>query len=67
LSEGWATGTFYVALAAFVGGAIVFARGAVERRDAGRRFALVLLAVGTFGIAVSLGIYVVGPRQMLPF
>jgi len=67
MSEGWAAGTFYVALAALVGGAIVFARGAVERRDAGRRFAFVLLAAGIFGLAVSLGVYVVGPRRMLPF
>ncbi len=67
MSEGWAAGTFYVALAALVGGAIVFARGAVERRDGGRRFAFVLLAAGVLGIAVSLGIYSVGPRGMLPF
>jgi hypothetical protein len=66
MSEGWAAGTFYVALAALVSAAISFARGAVERRDAGR-FAFVLLAVGIFGLAVSLGLYIVGPRRMLPF
>ncbi len=67
MDEGLAAGTFYAALAALVGGAIVFARGAVERRGAGNRLAFALLAVGIVGIATSLGFYLIGPRRMLPF
>jgi hypothetical protein len=67
MNEGLAAGIFYVALAALVGGAIVFARGAVERREGGKRLALVLLCVGFAGIALSLGFYLMGPRRTLPF
>ncbi len=67
MSEGLAAGIFYVGLAALVGGAIVFARGAVERRVGGNRLAFALLAVGLVGIALSLGFYMIGPRRMLPF
>ncbi len=67
MNEGLAAAIFYVALAALVSGAIVFARGAVERRNAGNRLAFVMLAVGIVGISISLGFYMMGPRRMLPF
>jgi hypothetical protein len=67
MSEGLATGIFYVALAALVGGTIVFARRAVERRGDGKRLAVVLIVVGVVGIVLAFCFYVTGPRRMLPF
>ncbi len=66
-SEGFAAAAFYVALAATVGGAMMLARGAVERATGGKRFAFVLLGIGLAGIAVSVVAYLTGPRRMLPF
>ncbi|MBD5634933.1 MAG: hypothetical protein IAI49_10680, partial [Candidatus Eremiobacteraeota bacterium] len=51
-SEGLAAGVFYVALALTVGGAVVLARGAVERRTTGNRLGFVLLGIGLAGIVV---------------
>ncbi len=66
-TEGLAAALFYVGLALSVGGAIVLARRVVERRSGGSRLGLVLLAIGLVGLAISIGIYVAGPRRMLPF
>jgi hypothetical protein len=45
-----------------------FARGAIVRAGATRdRRGLILVVVGLVGIVVSVAIYVVGPRKMLPF
>jgi hypothetical protein len=66
-TEGLAAALFYVGLALSVGGAIVLARRAVERRSGGGRLGIVLLAIGLAGLAISIGIYVTGPRRMLPF
>jgi hypothetical protein len=67
--EGFAAAIFYVSIAALVGGAMFFARAAIERgpgRDR-RALVLVLVVVGLVGIVVSVAMYVVGPRRMLPF
>jgi hypothetical protein len=66
-SESVAAATFYVALAATVGGAIVLARGAVERVVGGKRLGFVLLGIGLAGIAIAIAFYATGPRRMLPF
>jgi hypothetical protein len=66
--EGVAAAIFYVSIAALIGGAMFFARGAIERAGATRdRRGLILVVVGLVGIVVSVAIYVVGPRKMLPF
>jgi hypothetical protein len=44
-----------------------FARAAIERGPGRDRRALVLVVVGLVGIVVSVAMYVVGPRRMLPF
>ncbi len=64
-SESIAAIAFYAGLAAFAGGAIVGARGAVERKPA--RIAIPLLVLGALGIAAALLVYANGPRRMLPF
>jgi hypothetical protein len=66
LSESAAAALFYVSLAAALGGAMLAARGAVERRSIDRR-GLLLLAVGGVGLAAALIAYALGPRRMLPF
>ncbi len=66
-TEGLAAALFYVGLALAVGGAIVLARRVVERNTGGSRLGIVLLALGLVGLAVSIVIYVTGPRRMLPF
>jgi hypothetical protein len=65
--EGFAAAIFYVSIAALVGGAMFFARGAIERGAGRDRRALVLVVIGFAGIAVSVAMYVVGPRKILPF
>jgi hypothetical protein len=65
--EGFAAAIFYVSIAALVGGAMFFARAAIERGPGRDRRALVLVVVGLVGIVVSVAMYVVGPRRMLPF
>ncbi len=67
VSEGLAAGTFYVGLAGTVAGAMILARGAVERRPAHDRRGLLLLGIGVLGIAISLLLYMTGPKRMLPF
>lgn len=67
VNEGVAAGAFYVALASTVGGSMILARAAVERRGSGRRLGLVLLGIGVAGIALSLLLYLSGPRRVLPF
>ncbi len=67
VSESVAAGLFYVASALAVGGAIVLARRAVERRNGGARLGIVLLCIGVAGLSASIAIYVTGPRRMLPF
>jgi len=64
-SESVATIAFYVGLVALCAGAIIGARGAVERT--GARAALPLVIVGAVGIALALAVYAQGPRKMLPF
>ncbi len=66
-SEGLAAALFYVGLALSVGGAIVLARRAVERRSGASRLGVALLAIGLVWLALSIGMYVTGPRRMLPF
>jgi hypothetical protein len=65
--EGFAAAIFYVSIAALVGGAMFFARGVIERGARRDRRGLILVLVGLVGIVISVGIYVVGPRKMLPF
>jgi len=65
--EGFAAAIFYVSIAALVGGAMFFARGVIEREARRDRRGLILVVVGLVGIVVSVAIYVVGPRRMLPF
>jgi hypothetical protein len=65
--EGFAAAIFYVSIAALVGGAMFFARSVIERGAGRDRRGLVLLVVGLVGIVISVGMYVVGPRKVLPF
>jgi hypothetical protein len=65
--EGFAAAVFYVSIAALVGGAMFFARSTIERGAERDRRGLVLVLVGLAGIVISVAIYVVGPRKMLPF
>jgi drug/metabolite transporter (DMT)-like permease len=65
--EGFAAAVFYVSIAALVGGAMFFARSTIERGPGRDRRGLVLVLVGLVGIVISVAIYVVGPRKMLPF
>jgi drug/metabolite transporter (DMT)-like permease len=65
--EGFAAAVFYVSIAALIGGAMFFARSAIERGPGRDRRGLVLVLVGLVGIVISVAIYVVGPRKMLPF
>jgi threonine/homoserine/homoserine lactone efflux protein len=65
--EGFAAAIFYLSIAALIGGAMFFARGVIERGVRRDRRALVLVIVGLVGIVISVGIYVAGPRKMLPF
>jgi hypothetical protein len=67
VSESLAAATFYVGLVGMVAGAIILARGAVERRPARDRLGLLLLGIGVLGIVVSLVVYMTGPKSMLPF
>ncbi len=66
-TEGLAAALFYVGLALAVTGAIVLARRVVERQTGGSRLGIVLVAIGLVGLALSIGMYVTGPRRMLPF
>ncbi len=65
--EGFAAAVFYVSIAALIVGAMFFARGAIERGAGRDRRGLILVVVGLSGIVVSVAMYVVGPRRMLPF
>jgi small neutral amino acid transporter SnatA (MarC family) len=65
--EGVAAAIFYVSIAALIVGAMFYARGVIERGAGRDRRGLVLVLVGLTGIAISVAIYVVGPRKMLPF
>jgi hypothetical protein len=65
--EGFAAAVFYVSIAVLIGGAMFFARGVIEGGTGRDRRGLVLVVVGLVGIAVSVAMYVVGPRKMLPF
>ncbi|MBD5604655.1 MAG: hypothetical protein IAI48_06135 [Candidatus Eremiobacteraeota bacterium] len=67
MAENFAAAIFYIALASTVGGAIVLARGAVERRTSGNRLGIILVVVGIACIGASLAAYMHGPRRMLPF
>ena len=67
MAESVAAAVFYVALASTVGGAIVLARGAVERRTSGNRLGTILVIVGIVCVVASLAVYMNGPRRMLPF
>ena len=66
-SEGVAAAVFYVALAATVGGAMTLARGAVERRSGPDRAGIVITLLGLIGVTISIGVYLAGPRRLLPF
>ena len=63
--ESIAAAAFYIGLIALCAGAVLGARGAVERKRA--PLTIPLLAVGAIGIAAALVAYANGPRQMLPF
>jgi uncharacterized membrane protein HdeD (DUF308 family) len=64
-SETIAAAAFYLGLVTLCAGAILGARGAVEKKPS--RLTVPLLAVGALAIAGSLFAYAHGPRQMLPF
>ena len=65
--EGFAAAVFYVSIAALIGGAMFFARAVIERGAGRDQRGLVLVVVGLVGIAISVAMYVMGPRKMLPF
>ena len=59
---------FYLGVAALAVGAIIAARGAVERRGASiDRRAIVLIALGFVGIVSAVVVFATGPRNVLPF
>lgn len=66
-AENVAAVAFYLGLGGTIGGAIMLARTAVERRASGNRVGIVLLVVGLAAIAGSIAVYLTGPRRMLPF
>lgn len=59
---------FYLGVAALVVGAMLAARGAIERGRGGPNpRAIGLIATGLVGIAVAVLIFATGPRGVLPF
>ncbi len=59
---------FYLGVAALAVGAMLAARGAIERRGGGvDRRAIGLVALGLLGIAGAVVVFATGPRGVLPF
>lgn len=59
---------FYLGVAALAIGAMLAARGAIERRGDGvDRRAIGLVVVGMVGIAGAVVVFATGPRGVLPF
>ena len=59
---------FYLGVAALAVGAMLAARGAIERRGAGvDRRGLLLVVLGLAGIVTAVVVFATGPRGVLPF
>lgn len=66
--ETFAAIAFYLGVAALAVGAMLAARGAIERRGTGPdRRAIGLIACGLAGIGLAVVIFATGPRGVLPF
>jgi hypothetical protein len=66
--ETFAAIAFYLGVAALVVGAMLAARGAIEKRGVGvDRRVIGLIAGGFLGIGVAVAIFATGPHGVLPF
>ncbi len=67
MNESIAATAFYVGLAALVFGAIRLARASLERKRGRDAVGIAALALGALCFVVAVGIFVTGPRGVLPF